>query len=322
MGGSYDVHGVGLEIRSEDSAVLETMELRLRDFAIDVPRPTDISLEFVIDGENGGASPAGCGRPVYDTPHGSLHYYPDADALHGRLGNVWLHCEPQRGCAWLHSAAFADTKLYLATHPLATISLMELLERLGLFSLHAACLADHAGQGVLLSGPSGSGKSTLSLALARAGMSFLSDDTVFLAPASQDDQRAVRVLGFADTIGLPDYAAERFGELRSRLAPQPAPGFPKRLGRIEELFGVNAIRVCEPRVLLLPEVSQDGISRIDPLDPGEALLRLVPDVLLTEPVSTQAHLAAIGSLLHQVECYTLHSGQDLERTAELIASLV
>jgi hypothetical protein len=259
---------------------------------------------------------------VYDTPHGSLHYFPDSDALCGRVGGVWLRCEPGRGVASLQSAAFVGTDLYLATHPLATICVIELLERLGLFSLHAACLADPDGAGVLLSGPSGSGKSTLSLALARAGMSFLSDDIVFLAPSPQDGGGAVRALGFTDAIGLPDYAAERFGEVRARLSRPPAPGFPKRLGRIEELFGAPAVRACRPHVLVFPQVSHDRFSRVEAFDPGEALLRLVPDVLLTEPVATQAHLAAIGSLLGQVDCYALRSGRDLERAADLIGSLI
>jgi hypothetical protein len=45
-------------------------------------------------------------------------------------------------------------------------------------------------------------------------------------------------------------------------------------------------------------------------------------VLLTDTLSTQAHLQAIGALLDQVECYSLRSGADLERAAALVAELV
>jgi hypothetical protein len=240
--------------------------------------------------------------------------------LCGDLGGVQVWCEAGRGVARFRGAAFAGRELYLATHPLATVSLMELLERRGLFSLHAACLAGEGGRGVLLAGPSGAGKSTLALALARAGMSFVSDDVVFLAGIA--DAADVRVLGFADAIGVTDHAAEQFPELRVLLDEPPIDGFPKRLARIEELFGAPALPVCEPHALVFPEVVPDAPSRIAPLDGGEALLRLVPDVLLTESPATKAHLEAIAALLKRVRCYALRSGRDLERVTELLHALV
>ncbi|MGO9958477.1 MAG: hypothetical protein ACLP50_21350 [Solirubrobacteraceae bacterium] len=311
----YDVHGVGVEVHAPDAAVMEAMELRLRDFRCRPSRTGAIRFEFVTDDPE---PPSGAGRPVYDTPDGSLHYFPVADALYGDLGGVTLRCEPGRGVARLHSREFSGRRLYLATHPLATVSLMVLLERRGLFSLHAGCLAAPGGHGVLLAGPSGAGKSTLALTLARRGMRFLSDDVVFLERGAE----LVRALGFADTIGITQNTAGRFIELRARLAEPATDGFPKRLGRIEDLFGAASGRACEPRALVFPEVVPDRPSRIAPLDPGSALLRLVPDVLLTEPAATQTHLEAIAALLGQARCYTLASGSDLERAAELVQALV
>lgn len=318
----YDVHGVGLAVRAHAPVVLDAMELRLRDFrCADRPR-ADVLLQFTADASDPSPFAAGAGRPVYDTPFGTLYYVPEADALHGELAGVQLHCEAARGLATLSSAAFAGRDLYLATHPLATIALMELLERRGLFSLHAACLAGVDGRGVLIAGPSGSGKSTLALALARAGMAFLSDDLVLLAAHPRSDW--VRALGFADAVGLTPYAAERFPELSAALDVPPDDGFPKRLRRIEELFGGAApsSSSCEPSALVFPHVAPEEPCRLEPLDPREALLRLVPDVLATEPHATQAHLAAIGALLRQVRCYAFVSGGDLERGAALVRGLV
>jgi len=323
----YEIHGVVVAIRARELAVLDAMEMRLRDFRCgDRARP-NVRIEFVTDGVDGDADAAAAAaadaesRPVYDTPFGSLRYVPAADALEGVLAGTRLLCHPARGVATLHGAAFAGRDLYLATHPLATIALMVLLERRGLFSLHAACLADRDGRGVLLAGPSGSGKSTLSLALARAGMGFLSDDLVLLAPHPRTN--GVRALGFADAVGLTPHAAERFDELRTTLETPPDDGFPKRLRRIEELFGQGAssLRECTPSALVFPRVVRGRPSRLLPLDPREALLRLVPDVLLTEPRATQAHLGAIGALLEQVRCYALDSGSDIERAATLVGEL-
>jgi hypothetical protein len=296
--------------------VIDAVDLRLRDFRTSDHSDAELSIEFVAGDDTTGraAPPPGSGRPVYDTPHGTLYYHPTVDALCGRLGRVALHCDASRGTAVQHSPGFTGRELYLATHPLTTIAMMELFERRGLFSLHAACLTPAESRGVLIAGPSGSGKSTLTIALARAGMSFLSDDVVFLEP----DCDGVRVLGFADTLGLTGYAAARFAELGPLMDEPPADGFPKRLHRIEDLFGAATLRACRPTALVFPEVEPRGRSAIAPLDPGEALIRLTPDVLLTEPVSTKAHLEAIAALLGQVRCYTLRSGRDLERAAELV----
>jgi hypothetical protein len=52
-----------------------------------------------------------------------------------------------------------------------------------LASLHAACVGLH-GRGVLLMGPSGSGKSTVTMMCLLRGFDFLSEDSVFVAPAT------------------------------------------------------------------------------------------------------------------------------------------
>jgi len=85
----------------------------------------------------------------------------------------------------------------VAGHPLFTIALVELLKRRGRYSLHAACAAVD-GHGIVLAGASEAGKSTLAIALALAGMQFVSDDTVFLSSAAG----GVEVLGFPDEVDM------------------------------------------------------------------------------------------------------------------------
>ena len=315
----FDLHGVGVGVRAEDPRVIDAIELRLRDFASDTAPEPALRFEFVAEGVADPEPPRGAARPVYDTPHGTLHYLPDADVLRGRLGRVELRCEAGRGVARFYSPAFTGRDLYLATHPLATISLMELLERRGLFALHAACLACDAERGVLLAGASGAGKSTLALALADRGMRFLSDDIVFLALDADSDD--VRVLGFADAVGLTEFGVAHLPLLGPLCEELPADGCPKRLHRIEDLFGTPALEACRPVALVFPEVSFKESSAIAPLDPGDAMLRLVPDVLLTDPAATHAHLRAIAAVLKQVRCYTLVFGGDLERATDMVAAL-
>jgi hypothetical protein len=319
---SYEIHGIGLTVSSEEPATIDAIERRLQAFRREPGAPAELRIEFVGD-EDRVAMPPGPSRPIYDTPHGPVHYFPDADALYGDLGEVRLRCDAGIGFARLQAAAFEGRALYLATHPLATISLMELLERRGRYSLHAACLA-HEGRGVLLAGPTGAGKSTLTLALVRAGMAFVSDDVVFLEhePRDRAGAGAVRVLGFADDVGVTEDAAARFDELGGLLEAPPADGFPKRLTRMEDAFAVAPVPRCEPRALVFPEVVRDRPSRLLPLDPKDAWLRLVPDVLLTQPAGTQSHLRALAALLAQVDCRRLESGGDLEAAVQLVKDLV
>jgi hypothetical protein len=318
---AYSIHGVTVEVVADDPAVGAQLEMRLRGFAGE-PDPAEPMLRLEFVRSLAAAPPPGPGRPVYETPHGPLHYFAHDDVLAGELGGVALRCEPGLDRAVIAAPAFRGPALYLATHPLATIALMELMERHGRFALHAGCLAAANGDGVLLAGPSGAGKSTLTLALARAGMRFLGDDVVFIERPAHGPGARLRALGFADTIGLGTFAAARFPELAAAAAEPPADGFPKRLHRFEELFAGQPIAGCEPRVLIFAEVAADRASSISPLDGGEALLRLVPDVLATHPESTRAHIAAIAALLEQVRCYAVRSGSDLERAADLVHALV
>jgi hypothetical protein len=71
--------------------------------------------------------------------------------------------------------------------------------------LHAACVVPPACDGILLCGASGSGKSTLAYACARAGWTFVSDDS-HLAPGNI-------VTGISENIRLRKPARELFPEL-------------------------------------------------------------------------------------------------------------
>lgn len=78
---------------------------------------------------------------------------------------------------------------------------------IGVLPLHAACLVID-GAGILIAGASGAGKSTLSLALARIGAEFISDDWTYIACGSQ-----LRAHGLSAPIKLLPNSAIFFPEL-------------------------------------------------------------------------------------------------------------
>ncbi len=316
----YEVHGLTLLVTSEDPASVEALDLRLESFRATRTQAPQLRLEFLARGAGRPTRltrPAEPSRPVYEAPDGDVHYHPACDTLYAELGGVRMLCQAARGIAQIESREFAGRALYIATHALVTICLIELFKRRGRFNLHAACLACD-GRGVLLAGPSGAGKSTLAIGLVRAGLSFLSDDMVYIAPTAA----AVQILAFPEAVGITEATADLFPELRAALDEPAAPGFPKRLVRVQTLLDAVEIPACPATVLIFPELSGEGPSRLVELDPRDALLRLVPDILLTQPEAAQAHLTALSALVAHVDCHILCAGRDVADSVRLILSLL
>ena len=192
-----------------------------------------------------------------------------------------------------------------------------MVKRRKLYFLHAACLA-RDGRAVVIAGTAGAGKSTLALGLARAGLDYLGDDMVFL----RDEGDTVRALGFSDAIGVTPQTATWLPELASLANQAPEAGYPKYLARVEDHFDVRVVAEATPVAIVFPQIVSGNESRLEPLAGDAAWMRLVPDVLLTEPAATQAHLTTIATLTAQVDCHTLLAGGDLDASARLVAELL
>jgi hypothetical protein len=195
---------------------------------------------------------------------------------------------------------------------------VELLKRRGLYGLHAGGVC-RDGRALLLPGTSGSGKSTLTLALARAGFGFLGDDTLFLAPRPGE---GVRILAFPDEFDLTEQTLAFFPELAALFGDAPRTGWRKRQVRAERAYGAPVVWECAPAVLVFPQVAGTPASELTPLSPGEALLELAPNVLLTEGRSSQGHLDVLAELVERSACYRLATGTDLEAAVELLGGLL
>jgi hypothetical protein len=299
---SYSFHGLSLRVSGPDE-VLRAFHARFASLPPDGSGPPDLLFEVQGDPLE---RPEGA-RPVYEPPFGEVVYDDGRDLLYLRQGRLSALCEPAAGRVRFSAPSAGGEDLWVLSHPLLSVPMMELLKRRGLFGVHAAG-ADLDGRALVLAGTSGSGKSTLSVALARAGFGFLGDDTLFL------DGR--RVLAFPDEIDLTEESVSFFPDLR--LAPAPA-GWRKRQLRADT---GRIVWESEPAVLVFPRVSGRPRSELRPIDAGEALLELAPNVLLTEPVSSQAHLDALAGLARASRCYRLETGTDLDGAVRLLRELM
>jgi hypothetical protein len=297
---SYSFHGLSLGVSAPDE-VLRAFHARLAALPANGGGPPDILFEV---GSRELERPEGA-RTVYEPPRGEVVYHDGRDLLFLRQGELRALCEPAAGRVRYSAPAAKGEDLWVLSHPLLSVPLMELLKRRGLFGVHAAG-ADLDGRALVLAGTSGSGKSTLSVALARAGFGFLGDDTLFL------DGR--RVLAFPDEIDLTEESVAFFPGIA--LSPSPA-GWRKR-----QLPAHDVVWESEPAVLVFPRVAGRPRSELRPIDAGEALLELAPNVLLTEPASSQAHLDALAGLARASRCYRLDTGTDLDEAVGLLRELM
>ncbi len=264
------------------------------------------------------ATPAMAGRRVYDFPDGRVEYDDAADMLTVTVGDrIRAFCEAAAGQARIFVDAPTDADLWLLSHPVLSLVLMELLKRRGFFPVHAACLALD-GRGVLLAGTSGAGKSTLAVALARAGFAFLSDDTVFV----QAEASGWRVRAFPDQVDLCADAVSLFPELHTVAGAGRVDGWPKWQFRPEHFYGAAIALDVAPRVLMFPSVCGTPTSALRAVAPAEALFELAPNVLLTDASTSQRHLDALAGLVAQCACYRLDTGRDLDDAVDNVRQAV
>jgi hypothetical protein len=313
---TFDVHGVRLVVAADDENVAAAVRERLAHFAVAADGAGDLRFEITVGGRPP-SRPLGAGRPVYDLPGGEVAYFDGTGELYIDVGGQAC-AVAQLGAGTVTTYANPDRAdlAWLLSRPLLTLPLLELLKRRGLYNVHAAAAAID-GRAILLAGPSGSGKSTLALACARAEMPLMGDDMVFLARGPD----GVRVHAFPDELDVAAPTAELFPGLGS-LAGAPEPGWPKHRVRPEALFGTPVADTATPAVIVLPTVAGTKRSALEAIAPGEALVALAPNVLLTAPAASQAHLDAIGELVRASRCYRLATGRDLDHAVRLLRDLV
>jgi hypothetical protein len=330
----YVVAGLSVEVRCNERVVAELVDGRFRPLRVegDGTGAADIVIDVRGPGADPGwpASPKGTLRPIYEAPAGSIGYADEADELYVFYDErIVFRCRPASGRIELAIVSGRLADVLFATQLLLTIGIMETFKRFGRFPLHAGALA-RRGRGILLPGTSGAGKSTTTVALVRAGFDFLADDTVFLStstsapadPWSATGGTDVAVTGFPDQVDVSERTAAMVPELRPLLEQPLLPGRKKHSFRIEDVFGSRIVEQCRPVALVFPRVVPGRRSSTEPLGASEALRALVPDLLLTEPVATQAHLDMLGGLARTVPGFTLLAGSDLDGVAACLSELV
>jgi hypothetical protein len=207
--------------------------------------------------------------------------------------------------------------------------LCELLAGTGQHAIHAGCLSigGHAGaRAVLLCGSSGSGKTTTTLALARAGMTFLTDDAAFVhAPGDSDD-------GPPAVWGLPLACKVHKNTLvllpwLNDLPRRPASTQDEYVVEVRDIFRPSpANAVAEPRAIVFLGRRDPKEHRLEPLDKVSAVTCLTKENVRAIDPSGQGPGGRAFRLMSRLaagcDTYRLSVGPDLEGLYHLVAPLL
>lgn len=273
-------------------------------FEIDAPASTvDFNLRFWVD-------PDGRSRPPWPKPYfrGLGHLvFAGFDSENSLLMDL-----RSRRAIGRFSPAMAADQAYWDTVIFPTL-LSVLGVTAGIAGFHCGCVVRN-GSGVLLWGRSGSGKSTLTLALARNGFSFLSDDWTYF---SRSDGQ-LRAWGLATRLKLLPDAPEFFPELRRFDVGISLNGeYAYEVDPVLQL-GIARTRCCNPRWLIFLERQPAPEFHLTKMPASETSTRLEEDLLTETAGLLSPQLSIIESLAGR-GCWLLRYGGDPQIVSQSLA---
>ncbi len=296
----------------DEAALPVRFQLRLAGTTCRVATNSDVVGESLHKWRDGGAEVSESGfrlqvmvRPQTGTDLSRPHFRGMGHLVFGSFGpanRFIFDLERRTVVATVSEDAARDPPFW--DRLLLPIALGVLGAAMGVVPVHSACLSVD-GDGLLIAGGSGAGKSTLSVALAKNGFDYLSDDWTYV---SLDEGRLVAHGMSAPAKLLPD-AADYFPELCA---------YPVAMALNEELayelpaadLGANVKLSCRARWFFFLERSMEEGCRLTRVSADESM-RYVERSVERLPVEL-AHIAearaAIVRQVSRLSCWKLVYG--------------
>lgn len=171
LAGTYFAQGFPVEVATNSREVLEAAAESWGMYQREFDRKP-VKLRIIVQ-PHGDLAP----EPAF---RAQRHYF---SIVADRDNYAFYDSSEMFACCFISERTAGD-HAWFRYYFLETMVYMLLAQRY-IVPVHAACVA-HDGSGVLLCGWSGAGKSTLAFACARAGWTFIGDDSTWLLPGMED----------------------------------------------------------------------------------------------------------------------------------------
>lgn len=224
-------------------------------------------------------------------------------------------------------------EIYISIRKCFKAFVSEILEKNGIYSLHAAAMGIN-GKTILFPASCSGGKTTIAMALAKAKFGFLTDDFPFIRVQNQE----LDVLSFPERIKACLNTINFFPELKlvkkNSVKVKYHDGTKKWIFDIEELYPESVIfpgakiKNNSNGLIIFPHLCTKDSVRIKKISQIEAIQKLIPNMVNHRMVYPnypnnvlRARFETIICLACTNKCYDLYVGNDPKKLASVILNL-
>lgn len=183
--------------------------------------------------------------------------------------------------------------------------------------VHAGAVGHQSG-GVLLAGKGGSGKSTTALSCLRSELLYASDD--YCLVTEEPTPYVYSLYNTAKLKGHHDF--QRFPDLRTTISNADRVPEEKAVVFLQTHYPDKIVSGFPIQAVLVPRVTEQTETRLQPTSPIHALKALAPSSLFQVPGAGQKKFHMLAKLVKQVPCYALELGSDVAAIPAVIARLL
>ena len=259
LAGTYYAQGFPVEIATNSRDVLEAAAESWGMYQLEFDRKP-VELRIIVQPQGDLA-----GEPSFRGQRGCFSIVSDRDNF------AFYDSRTMLGCCFVSEKTVGD-RSWFRYHFLETMVYM-LLAQHYVVPVHAACVA-RDGSGVLLCGWSGAGKSTLAFACARAGWTFLGDDSTWLLPEEDDGTAA----GRPHLARFRDDAPRLFPELEGYVARARPNGKLSIEVPLSAFPRIRTAKRCRIASVVLLDRQDGGGAGAKAIPPSEVVERLIGDM--------------------------------------------
>ena len=172
-------------------------------------------------------------------------------------------------------------------------------------------------QAILLSAKGGSGKSTTAISSVLAQMNYLGDDYVGIEAGEKIIAHSIY-----NSAKVDDKTMARFPHFKKHIANPNHKPADKSIIYFSEIFPDQLKQSASLSAILIPRITENGITRIIPATKLQAMLALSPTTLFQLPLAGNHQLGQLKQIIEKTPCHILELGKPIEDVPNILTSFL